>query len=687
MLGGERQIRAQTGQIYPASTSSTVGEAFSKPFAQVKQIGDYVFAGASTDETIRKSSERIALMQAQIDTPGQGLGQRSLNTIGGFVGSMLATAPFMVAGGAVGGGVASAVGFGARKLALSAIAGEASEGVATAYLAAQTPLKNLATGSMKMFLPAASTAELAGDALSFYTATKGMEIPEKFSKHYDSVNNAFDVSHAIEDWGSDNYGFMLGGSAMAAGYVAYRGVRGVLAMRAAGKSAKELDDELGRLLRGHEETTKENQRVHGEQAAKQGKVSELQAHLQTAEEEGLISPQLHEWYLDYLEHPNHPDTHKRGLDALKELQIPYDRFTGRVWNEVLTKEGVQNLKGALFDESITAMGEEDRQLLSTYIVHNQLDAYAAMMRENPNMLMAMNGMTSDITRKIAAHDLALREFKFALDKTIPKSTLKRQVFTQNNLYKHLKSLGVTTSREVPYYVPRRVIEKLQLADEIGKIEGRATPQLEKKFQNNRHLELKKKLNEMKLMSHSEEMKHLTDKLFPGGELAENFSMGRAYNRLQDLKQVWPNAKTASDIVDMAAMNKKQSGLNEALKRFISLADKKIEDLANPEMVKTYLNRRIDASVPKARELEKFGLDKKANITEDQVNSVKGVEGESVEGKSEQGESVINDELKSVVENSKLEFAKENFESSEMKIKQWQASGKALDDLIACVWGA
>lgn len=689
MLGGDRQIAPQTGQIYTPKTSTTIGAAIQKPFVEVGQLTDYVFGGKSSADTMRESSDRLSIINEQLNTPGQGFGQRAMNNIAGLISSAVATLPLMSLGVAAGGAVAGAVGFGARGIAASALAGEAVEGAGVAYLASQVPLKNLASGSLKAFLPKFTAAELAGGALEQYAGYKAMVIPEHFSENYDAVNDAFDSSHFIEDVGNDNYGFLLGASALAAGYVGYKGVRGILSMRAANKTAKELDEELGRLLRGHEETLKEN-KLKGEAFERdQLRVSELQTHLQMAEEEGLISPQLHEWYLNYLEHPNHPDTHASALDALKELQIPYDRVTGRVWNEVLSKEGVSNLKGALFDQGITQMSAEDGQLLSSFIIHNQLDAYAATMRENPNLLMAMQGMTGDITRKIAAHDQAIRKFKFDLDSKVPKTTLKRQIFTQNNLYNHLKSIGVTTAQEVPYYVPRRVIEKLQLADEISKIEARETPQYEQKFQNKRHIKLKKKLKDIKLMHHADEMKYMSDRLFPGGKLADDFKTSRAYNRLQDLAQVWPNAKAALDVVHMAAINKKQAGLNEAIKSFISLADSEVGRLADPELVKTYLNRRIDAAVPTAKELKQFNFEAEADIARDSISEVKAVEGEVVEGTPKdtaKSEQVVDEQLKQVVEKSNLEFAKENFDSAEMKIKQWSKSGKAIDDLIACVWG-
>ena len=340
----------------------------------------------------------------------------------------------------------------------------------------------MATGAASHYLPNISIGGVAAGLTEAYGGYKGMIIPEHFAEHYNAVNNSLDSSHAIQDWASDNYGFLLGAAPLAAGYVAFKGLRGIISHRNAIADSKAVDAELTRLLKQHDEVLKENQIKDGEHAAKVAKVSELQDHLQQAEEMGLISPEMHEWYLDYLENPNDQGkVHEGGLKVLQSLQIPYDRVTGRVWNEVLTRDGVKNLQSSLFDQGITQFSDEENQLLSSYIIHNELDGYIGNMRDNPNLLNAIQGMTHNLGLKIAEHSTALKNFEHALTRELPKGLLKKQIFSQNNIYQHLKKIGVYSMRDVPYTVPKDVAYMLKLEKQIKQIVESKTRQYQLKI--------------------------------------------------------------------------------------------------------------------------------------------------------------------------------------------------------------
>ena len=671
MLGGEYQGELVNDLSFKPSLGQTTAASFEKPFEQISQVKDYIFPGMSTEESRRKTAERISVINELTSDPRQGLGQKSLNAVSNIVGGIIPTLPLAVAGGAVGGVVAGAVGFGAREVALEA----GSDALLSGYLATQVPLANLAKGALSHYLPRFTVGGLTTGLVEGYAGYKGMIIPEHFSEHYNAINNTLDASHAIEDWGSDNYGFLLGGVPLAAGYIAVKGIKGVIAHRAANASSAQLDAELTRLLRQHDETLKANQVVAGEFAAKQAKVSELQDHLEQAEEMGFISAEMHEWYLDYLENPNDvTKVHEGGLNVLKSLQIPYDRVTGRVWNEVLSREGVKNMQSALFDQGITQLDEDERQLLTSFVVHNELDGYVSNMRENPNLLMAIQGMTHNLGMRIEANSAALKEFDYALTKHLPKGTLKKQIVSQNNIYQHLKKIGVTRARDVPYHVPRAVVTKLQILDQIKKIEARATPQYEQKFQNGRHLVLKKKLKEIKLMHPADEMTDIRERLMPKGKLVSDFKNRKAYHRLEDLSQVWPGAQHLLDRIHMEAINAKQQGLNEVLKKFTEMVDVNASRLANPDGVKRYLHSRVERAVPFVREFEQSGIKLEPHAPEIKAQEAK-------------MESAFHDEVvQEKVKSTTFEFGREHFETFENKFKQFNENTKALDELIKCALG-
>lgn len=671
MLGGQRDVGLVNDLSYKPTLGQTAGASFEKPFEQISQVKDYIFPGLSSEETRKKTADRLSVINELTSDPRQGLGQQSLNAVSNIVGGLLPTLPLAIAGSAAAAPVAGAIGFGARALALEA----GSDTLLAGYIATQAPIANLASGAARYYLPKFTIGQLAAGSLEGYAGYKGMIIPEHFSEHYNAVENSLDKNHAIEDWASDNYGFLLGGAPLAAGYVLFKGVRGIVAHRAANASSRQLDAELTRLLREHEDVLKANQVKEGEIAGRQAKVSELQDHLQQAEDMGFISSEMHEWYLDYLENPNDmTKVHEGGLNVLKSLQIPYDRVTGRVWNEVLSRDGIKNMQSALFDQGITQFSEEERQLLSHYVIQNELDGYVANMRENPNMLDAIQGMTHHIGMKIDAHTKALMDFEFALTKELGKGIKKDNIFSQKQIYNHLRKNKIYHAQHVPYEVPHAVRKKLALERKLNILKGKKGAKYRSPLTERTIEQIKAQIKELKLQTPDEELTFLKDKLMPEGKLSGNFRNKKSYYRLEELSQVWPNAKFLLDRIHMEAMNGKQKGLNEILKKFTEMVDLNASRLANPDGVKRYLHSRIERAVPFVREFEQLGIKLESNAAK-----IK-------EGEANLKTEFFNETAKEKVSASELAFAKEQFELNESRFKQLNENETALSELIKCALG-
>lgn len=672
MLGGERIVDLPNGLDPKPTFGQSFEAATSKATIQTKLLAGYIFPGLTTAEQQQKNAARLSTIDEVLNDPRQGYGQEATNAIGGIIGGIIPTLPLAVAGGAIGAGVAGAIGFGAREIALDL----GTESALSGYLSTQVPISRLTTGAASHYLPNISVGGLTAGLTEAYTGYKGMIIPEHFAEHYDAVNNTLDKSHAIEDWASDNYGFLLGAAPMAAGYIAFKGVRGVIKHRGAIADSKMVDAELGRLLRDHEEVLKENQVKAGEHSEKVAKVSELQDHLQQAEDMGAITPEMHEWYLDYLENPNDmTKVHEGGLNVLQSLQIPYDRVTGRVWNQVLGRDGIKNLQSAMFDQAITNFSAEENQLLSSYIIHNELDGYIAMMRENPNMIEAIQGLTHNLGMKIEANSNALKAFETAITRELPKGMMKRELFSQKNIYDHLKKIGVHDTRDVPYYVPKSIRDKLKIVKQIKLIEAQRSKKYQRLHREGKHIFLKEQLKEETLLTPANELLHLKDQLMPEGKLANDYKSQDAFHRLEDLSQVWPPAKVLLDRVQMEAMNAKQKGLNEILKKFTEMVDTNASRIANPDSVKRYLHSRIERAVPVAREFEQSRINVEANprevIRDAEMN---------------RPEVLFDEAAKERVQKSEFEAARKQYEETEKKYAQFSENEKALDELIKCALG-
>jgi|GEM_PF-2258984 len=701
MFGGKRQGQTNTNFVPAPTLGQTFTASLEKPVEQTGQFFEYLFPGKSTKQTMEESSNRIAVMDEMLADHRQGIGQKSLNAVGSLIGSMVPGLALATIGGAIGSGVAGAIGFGARALASAAIAGEASEGVATAYLASQIPLATMAEGALGHFLPKASAAAIAGGTLEAFAGYKAFTMPEHFSENYNSVNQAFDASHAIEDWGADNYGFLLAGAPLAAGYIAVKGIKGVIAMRSAGKSAAAMELEAARLYKDHKAVLENNRIVEGEKQAKEAKVSELQNHLQQAVDDGLISQSMHDWYLDYLENPNHPDIHKSGLEVLKELQIPYDRMTGRVWNEVMTRKGSKDFKGALYGQAVTELSEQDKNLLSSYVINNQLDGMLANMRDNPNLLMAMDGMTKDITSKIEAHAREVKNLDYAFSNALPKNVRQLNIFSQKSIYDHLKKIGVRDASEVPYTMPEGMAYKLKLLNKMERRTSSMNAAQRRLFKAQVLDPLKEELKSIKLLTPKEELEKIRGTIIKDKDgklsLVPGFKNKKAYHRLEDLSQVQPEAKVLLDMIQMLDMNAKQSGMNNALARFIEMADEGVSNRADPKKLKKYLETQMENAVPRAAELKDFRFTAKDidRMAVETAESMKGeakvmTEGEVKAGdeprNEESGGVTVNQEAKDAINNSRLEFVKDGFKDTELRISQFSRNEKALADLITCALG-
>ncbi len=677
MVGGERQV-ARVDDIAPKPTlGQTAVAAFQKPFAQVSQLGDYIFPGMSTEKQRVEAEARLSTINETLNDPRQGFGQQTVNTITGIVGGLMPTAPLAIAGGAVGGVVAGAVGFGARELALDL----GSENVLLRYLATQVPVKNLAPEAASHFLPNASIGQITEGIVKGYAGYKGYTIPEHFSEHYNAVENSLNVKDAIQDWGSDNYGFLLGAAPLAAGYIAAKGIKGVINLRRAGIEKAAAEAESVRLHAEHAKVLKANEIREGEIAAREAKVSELQHHLQQAEDQGLISADMHKWYLDYLENPNDPKVHEGGLKVLQDLQIPYDRVTGRVWNQVLSQDGVQGVKSALFDQHITGFSEEENQLLSSYIVHNELDGYIATMRDNPNLFHALDGFTHSLSQKIEAHSQALKAMDFALSKELPEGILKKHILSQRKIYYVLKDFQEATGepvrrQAVPFHVPKDVMLKLRLAHQIKMIRGQSTAKYKRMFAKGEDAVLQEKLDAIKFKHPGEELLHIKEKLIPDGKLIADFKSRAAYHRLEDLSQVSGHAQVLLDRIHMEAINAKQAGLNNVLKKFLDMVDSYSSRLADPDSVKRYLSSRIEASVPNGEKLGANGIAFKEHLKEQKA---------ALEA-AQKPEVLYDEASREKVSRSEFKEAREHYESSEQRYKQFTENEQALSDLINCALG-
>jgi|ERR1700733_3863580 len=665
-LNAEREIAPQ-GEIQPKpSTFYSATQAFEKPFYEVglaaSAIGERISPGLSSPEFRRGMADKIDVINNNLSDPRLGLAQQGFNTVSGIVGSIAPTAPLGFAGGLVGRFAMGAAGMAAR--------GVASEAFTSL---AQKPLSQMVAGNYAKYFPLIGEASLSGTtkaAVESYSAYKGFVIPEHIAENYHKENDTLNVHQAIKDWSADNYGFLIPTASIAAGYIAFKAAR------------------IPGVKRANMAEFRKNQEAHLRTKANPLTTSQetnFEKNLYNAVKEGKITQTEHDWYLQYLENPqDHEGLMQSSKKVLDEARIPHDG-NGNHWFEILSNEDVNNLKSAVADQSSTYFSGTDASTLTDYVVHNRMDAMRTMMAENPNIVDGLRGYSDHIENKLGMRSQHFKALDEIIDRHLPKGLGKKELFSQNNIYKHLKKMGVHDASEVPYIVPEGVRYKLKLAKKIDDILSRKGARFEQWYKEGLHEKLKEELKSIKLLNPADELADLRSKLFPSGELIKNHKTKKFYHRLEELSQLWSNAKHLLDRVNLEAQYGRQEAFNNILKHFLDMVDSNAQRLANPAKVTDYIKRRIEDATPFVPE---------SRIENDIINDEVRTSFEGKEVKRE-GETKVDptektymlfDSMRKQIEDYGSDLDKEEFSFIEQRYNQLKDNEDALSKLVECALG-
>lgn len=658
MLVQEREVESFGDLPAPATTAHSVLLAAQKPFYQVGLMAEAVIPGLGTHESRRNMAEKIETIDSVLNDPRLGRTQRAFDWVSEIAAPIIPTLPLSVVGGVAARGVAVGIGAGIRGIAPDAL-----------LAFSKRPLTELAGSTLGKYLPqelnAAEAATSLADQYGFY---KGFVIPEHVVENYHKENDVLDYRGAIQDWSGDNYGFLLGALPFVAGYIGYKGIGNVIKKRKTIRENEAVTHELSRLLKEHEVIRNEHEENATFKKDYIAKTSELQSHLHQAVEEGHLSAKEHDWYLDYLFNPDdHENLSKSAMKIMQQAGIPYDRVTGQIWFPLVEKSDLKNLKSAIQDEVTTAFSDEERRALSAYVVHNRMDSLRTMLADNPNMLHGIRGYSHFIDAKLGSKEKAFQNLDHILTHHLPKGLGKKELFSQNNIYKHLKKNGMHDISRIPYTVPEGVAHKLKLSKKIDAILSRKGARYEQWYKEGLHHRLKEELKAVKLLTPAEELEHLKNTLVAKGKLIDNFKNHKAYHRLEELSQLWSNAKHLLDRIHMESEYQKQAAFNEVLKNFVNIVDSNASRFADPSRVTRYLKKRVETAVPFARQFQPLEVS---------------FEREAIE---KVDQSVVLENTR-IVEESGFSGLKEIIQEQTAKMAQLEEHSEALTELINCALG-
>ncbi len=668
-----RQFEVQPlGEMLPQPTlGHSALLSAQKPFYQVGGLGADIVPGLSSQETRTRIADKLDVIDNTLHDKRIGWTQWGLDGVAEMASSVAAAAPLIYAGTQIGLGAAAIAGFGGE-IALPE----------AALTFMRTPIKKLIGSD---YLPKLSLSQLAKGSAVGYGQYKGLVLPEHVVENYHKENDTLDMRHAIKDWATDNWGFLIPTVPLAAGFLLHKVLSVARGAKEASAYAKQLVSQHETIAKSRESDLKlamgRAETGKKKVVEEERKQSQLEKSFKEALDTGKITPAEHEWYTKYLENPDaHEELKEQAIGILKGAQIPFDRVTGRVWFPLMESKDIKNLKQVMIDESANGFSKEDQSALSNYVVHNRMDSIRSTMAENPGMVTALRGYTDFVDKKLSSKEKSLKALDKILDQHLPRGLKKSEIFSQKKIYKHLKKMGVTDAQEVPYTVPDNVLHKLKLNSQLDKILGQRSERYRQWFKEGMHEKVKEELKAVKVLTPSEEIEHLKSKLLTPKGLIKNFQKNRAYHRLAELSDLWTNAKHLLDRIHLEHEYGKQAAFNKILQSFVGMVDSNAARLANPERVTQYMKKRIESSVPYAKEFASTRSDLG-------VQSEKGTKREGQEGveetPKENKQMKIN---KEIVEKSGAKYAAAEFKVEENRFTQFSENESVLKKLVDCALG-
>lgn len=397
--------------------------------------------------------------------------------------------------------------------------------------------------------------------------------------------------------------------------------------------------------------------------------------LDMALEKGHITPQEHQWYMDYLAHQKDPSnvelSEKLKADGTEIINANGHRantVSNEAMFEIMRPDDVSNLQGVIADQLTGNVPEPYKKALSDFIIHNRLD----YMRQNPKWLDGVRGYVDFINQKLEARPSKTAEADEILGRHLTRGVKENMPFSQKELFRHMKKAGFEAShiQHLPVTIPENMTKHLKIAEKISKLKGKLEVARRKGLADNK--QTLRRIDELeaslpKILTPKEELNYLRQELLGKG-LKKNFERSNAYHRLLDLSNVWHNARSLLDRVHLEHEYKRQEAFRDLAHQTLKIADSDMPRISKPENVVDYMKRRIEGNLNKLEPIAdvKRVVDERQNVPAD-------------------ADTILN-EQKVELDKSAADEAKEEFVQSTDRFKEFKESEGIFKNLISCVMG-
>lgn len=374
-----------------------------------------------------------------------------------------------------------------------------------------------------------------------------------------------------------------------------------------------------------------------------------------------------QWHHDY---ENKLDTKEnlanRATKILQKEGIEVNPVTHEVNFQLLNENDVRNLQSAVTDSITSDVSQSNKNHLIDYIINNRIDE----IRSNPKSQMMLRAYDNYLTGKLAVRQSIIVDADKFVSNVMKEKITNKAFLSQPEIEKAIKKLSREESHvsQLPFALPENIEKRIKLKDRIAELKKKEPVRAVVR----RIKELENKIP--KIMKPKEEVNYLYDKIIKGKEY-HNKLKSRAYQRLQELADYWPQARALLERIHLEEELERQQAIKDALSKLRKEVEKPIDRSARPEDVITYLKERIEGIKPR-----KNPIGETPKTPEQVIQEVSKVPSD-VETVLAEHEKLAEEAPKNAKE-LKKELVKDND-----RIKQFKSSGKALGEFIQCVLGS
>ena len=621
----------RAAELRTPSTSVSAGMGFAKTFTEVPRLA-YDFSNALRGIPARNPLDNaFDIFDEAMKTPNEGWGQETVDFFAQGFGYIN---PF---GGIIAKGVTSGI-----KASTPAISRALPEAI---NVLARTPIKNFG------FKVLPNTVGQAGKQIAQSMAIgTAITAPGAMLDNYDSNTDTFSMVGAVKQ--------SLSNGLLAVAIDAIPVAAGAIF----GKHKKIIGEEYENPLPGDHSTINK---------------------FDSALKKGEISKGEHEFIKHYI-------TKQKDIEGLKSKAINILIKEGYKVNntdktmlmDLIKQDHFDNFQSGMLDQISSGASGEFKSSLSDYAAASGMDF---MKSNNESFIDGLNGYVHFMEARLSKAEENIKRFENAEKSSGLKYIDADHEASQKSLLNQLKKVDYDIQR-IPGAIPSNMQLRIKQEKEISRLKKtKEDPSRLKELQSSRD----------KLLSPSNELKHIESRLLSKDKLPDNYKGSHDYHRLIDLAHFSTKADGLLHKVNIRGHYEEQESYKDMIKFLNSIIESNVNKFADPDKVMSYMKNRYDSVAPRAKDSTHKGSIRDQNQVpidqpkdayserkpEEKLNDIKNDFKHDVS----KDDQIIQDGETDVLSVGDKDFEKE-YKIKADRYKQFRDNQSALSTLLSCELG-